>query len=102
MINHLKANYYKIARDDLKLDTARMNAPHNINDSFESIIEQIETAIDFANAVKVPYTLENVMTTDYDLIFVTGYFTNTCRQWNQKPEADKTCADFKSYFSEEH
>ena len=35
MIDHLKANYYKITLADLKLDTAHMNAPHNINKPFE-------------------------------------------------------------------
>ena len=34
VIDHLKANYYKITPVDLKLNTARMNAPHNINEPF--------------------------------------------------------------------
>ena len=32
---------------DHKLNTVEMNAPHNINEPFEMIIDQIETAIDF-------------------------------------------------------
>ena len=56
-----------------------MNAHHNINELFEMIINQIEMAIDFSDARKVPYTLEQFVTTSYNLIFVTGYFTNTCR-----------------------
>ena len=71
-----------------------MNAPHNINEPFESIIEKIETAVDFADAGMVPYTPDQVVMTDYNLIFVTGFFTDVCCRWNQKPTVDKTWAEF--------
>ena len=57
---------------------AGMNAPYNINELFESIIKQIETALEFADAGKVLYTPDQVMITADDLIFATGYFTDTC------------------------
>ena len=75
---------------DLKLNTACMNALRNINEPFESIIKQIEMAVDFADARKVPYTLEQVVTMAYELIFATGYFTNACLWWNQKLASRKT------------
>ena len=78
VINHLKANYYKITLADLKLNTACMNAPQNINEPFESIIEQIETTVVFSDAGKFPYTPEQVVTTTYNLIFATRYFTDAC------------------------
>ena len=56
VIYHLKENYYKITPAELKLNMAWMNAPNNINDPFKSIIKQIETAVDFADAGKVLYT----------------------------------------------
>ena len=34
VIDHLKANYYKINLSDLNINMARMNAPHNINEPF--------------------------------------------------------------------
>ena len=81
---------------------AQMNASQNINQPFESIIEQIETAIEFADTRRVPYTPEQAEKTAYNLILVTGYFTNACCKWNQKTAADKTWTKFKSYFVEEH
>ena len=99
MIYHLKVNYYKIIPADLKLNTPRLDVPNNKNEPFKTIIDQIETAVDFADAGKVPYIPEQVVTTACDLIFVTGYFTNTCRQWNQNPVVEKTCAEFNSYFA---
>ena len=100
VINHLKANYYKVTLTDLKDNTAHMNAPHNINEPFESINEKIETAVDFTAAGKVPYTPYQVVTTTYYLIFAMGYFTAVCCRWNQKPVASKTWEEFKIYFAE--
>ena len=42
------------------------------------------------------------MTTAYDLIFVTGYFTDTCLRWNKKLTVEKNRAEFKIYFAKEH
>ena len=87
---------------DLKNNTAWMNELHKINEPSESIIDQIETAVYFSDSRKVPYMPEQVVTAAYDLIFYTGYFTDTCCRWNQKPATRKTWAEFKIYFAEEH
>ena len=54
VIDHLNTIYYKITPSDLKLNTAWMNALHNINKLLESIIEKIDTDVDFNNSGKVP------------------------------------------------
>ena len=95
MIDHIKAKYYKITPSDLNINMARMNATHDINKPFYSVTEQIETAVDFANAGKVLYTKDQVATTAYDLIFDMGYFTDVCLWWNQMTSTIKTWAEFK-------
>ena len=47
---------------------------------------------------KVPYTLEQIVATAFNLILVSGYFTKAFLRWNQKTDVDKTWMDFKSYF----
>ena len=89
MIDDLKSNYYKTTPADLKLNMTKMNTPHNTNRPFETIIEQIKTAVDFSDAGKVPYTPGQVVTMSYDLIFVTGYFTDTCLVWKKKMTVKK-------------
>ena len=74
---------------------AGMNVPHNINEPSESIIDKIETAVDFSDALKVPYTPDQFVTTAYNLIFDTGYFTNACIQWNHNLAASKTWSELK-------
>ena len=39
VIDHLKSNYYKTTPADLKLNTKKMNAPHNTREPFETIID---------------------------------------------------------------
>ena len=51
-----------------------MKAHHNINEPIETIINQIETAINFTDDGKVPYTPEQVVNTAYELIFVNRIF----------------------------
>ena len=102
MIDYLKANYYKITLACLKHNSAQMNAPHNINDPFESVIEKIETAVYFSDNGKVPYTPEQVVTTAYNQIFATGYFVDACLRWNRNPATSKTWAEFNIYIVEEH
>ena len=59
-------------------------------------------SINFADAGKVPYTQEQVVTTAYDLIFLMVYFNDACHRWNQNSAVDKTWTAFKRYFPEEH
>jgi hypothetical protein len=35
-------------------------------------------------------------------IFATGQFMSSCRRWNEKPVAEKTCTHFKSHFAAAH
>ena len=58
VIDPLKANYYTITPSYLKLNTARMNVQHNINNPFESIIDKIDTAVEFADTINVLYIPE--------------------------------------------
>ena len=51
-------------------------------------------AINFADDRRVAYTFEQVATTAYDLIFSTGYFTNSYQLWNKKLSTNKMWADY--------
>ena len=82
VINHLKDNYCKITPADLKLNNKKINSPHNTNKLFKTIINQIKTVIYFYDDRKVPYTLEQIVATAFNIILVSDYFTNACRQWN--------------------
>ena len=58
VITHIKSNYYKIIPVSLNDNVTHRTSVYNVNQSFETIINQIEVAVDFSNARKVPYTPE--------------------------------------------
>ena len=58
VIGCLKTSYYNINPEDIKINMTRINAPHNTKNSPKKIINQIETAIEFYDSGKVPYTPE--------------------------------------------
>ena len=58
--------------------------------------------MDYADAGTVPYSPAQVVANAYQLLFATRIFTDGCRHWNSKTAADKTWANFKNHFAQEH
>ena len=62
----------------MKKNVAHMTSAYDTNQLFETVVNQIKTAIDFADAGRVSFIPKQVTTTAYDLIFFTGYFADSC------------------------
>ena len=62
------------------------------------VINQTKTSVEFYDNRRVPFTTEQVATTAYNMIFLTGYLTNSCRHWNSKMSTNKTWKNFKQFF----
>ena len=58
--------------------------------------------MDYADARTVLYSPAQVVANAYQLLFATGIFMDGCRCWNSKTVADKTWANFKNHFAQEH
>ena len=58
--------------------------------------------MDYTDAGTVPYSPAQAVANAYQLLFVTGMFTDGCRRWNSKTVVDKTWAKFKKHFAQEH
>ena len=99
LITHLKSKYNKITLSALRENNTRMTYAYNVNQTFEMVINQIKTSVNFANTERVPYTPKQVATTTYVLIFSIGYFTDSCQRWNAKSSAHKMWANFKPFFA---
>ena len=79
-----------------------MTSTYDFNQPFETVIGQIKTDVEFTNSGRVPFTPKQVATTACDLIFSTGYFSDSYRRCNSKPSADKTWENTKPFFDNEH
>ena len=69
VITPLKSNYYKISTIDLKENAACMTSAYTGNQQLEMIIKHIKKPVNFSDAVRVPFTPKQVVTTAYYLIF---------------------------------
>ena len=57
--------------------------PYNSNQTFETLIDQVENAIDYASAGDTPYTPAQDVGIDFQLVFQTGIFNDDCKLWRR-------------------
>jgi hypothetical protein len=100
LIAHLYTKYGNVTAGDLEAIEQRMKIPFDPNEPFEAIYTQLESAIDFADAAGTPYSLNQLIATAYNLVFKTGLYANTFRDWRHCPTAQKTWTNFQADFSE--
>ena len=65
---------------------------------FEMLIDQIESAQEFAQDGNQPYSDRQILTQAYNLVYKTGMFFEDCKEWNKKQPQDKTWINFKKHF----
>ena len=102
IIQHLHHTCASISPQDLNDNDERLKKPYDPNLPFETLVDQIENAVDFAAAGKAPYSTIQIVNAAYNLIFSTGAFTEYCREWRATPEASKSWDSFKVFFRKAH
>ena len=64
-----------------------------------SWFKKLEDGMEFADAGNVPFTTEQIVNMAYVLIYQTGAYKDDCKDWTRKPAAQKTWANFKTFFT---
>ena len=75
-----------------------MNTPWDPNSPFETLIEQIEDAMEIADAANQAFSDAQILTLAYTLVYNTGLYFDECKEWKVKPAPDKTWENFKTFF----
>jgi hypothetical protein len=96
LVAHLMTLYGNITPPELKDNDTRFNAPWDPNTPFESLIDQIETAVEYADAGNQAYTPEQIVNTAFTLVFNTGLYFDECKLWHRQQA--QTWQDFKTFF----
>jgi hypothetical protein len=65
-------------------------------------MDQVEDAVSLAAADRAPYSPHQIVAVADTLMFATGMFPEACREWWQRPAAEKNWAIFKTSFTEAH
>ena len=102
MLQHLYDTYGDLTPTELEDNDERMRSPYDPSTPIETLYDQIEQAVDIAEAGHQPYTNAQVLTRAYNIILQTGLFTDACREWRNKPRVDKTWETFKVHFAQAH
>ena len=83
MIAHLYNNYGMITALDIIENEKRMDKPYNPSEAIETYFEQVEDAVEFAEASNSPFTSTQIVTKAFIQIFASGLYKDECRRWNQ-------------------
>jgi hypothetical protein len=91
-----------IAPTELTQNYERLNTPYDPNQRIEMLLQKIQDARAFAEAVRKPYGTAMIVNVAYTLVFNTGLFPDACRAWQSRAIAGKTWAQFKIDFTTAH
>jgi hypothetical protein len=102
MVDHLFEAYSNITAVDLEINFEHMRRTWDPHQPVETLFKQIQDCADYSEAGGVLIGHPEQINVGYAKTFATGHFIKACRRWNEKPTAEKTWAQFKSYFAAAH
>lgn len=102
LLNHLYSAYVDIHDAALRENQERMMAPWDPSSPFETLIKQIEDAVDYADRGDNPFTPKQVVSAALHHIESTGLFEPEIKEWKAKTAEEKTWANFKKFFMKTH
>ena len=79
MITHLYTNYGIITAVDVMKNEKCMSAPYDISIAIKSHSDQIEDAVEFAEAGNSPFSTTQITTRAFIQMFLTGLFKDKCK-----------------------
>ena len=98
ILAHLFTAYGQITDHEYHENDTKFKKDWDTSLPFETVIDQIENCIDFADAANKPYTPEQVISNAYTIVFNTGLFNQDCKEWRCHPQHEKTWDNFKTAF----
>jgi hypothetical protein len=102
MLDHLFSNYGNITAVDLELNFEHIRRAWDPQQPVESLFKQIQDCADYYEVGGVLIGHPQQINVGYAKIFSTGPFMRACCQWNEKPLAEKTWAQFKAHLAAAH
>jgi hypothetical protein len=99
MLDHLFETYGNITAVHLEINFENMRQTWDPQHPVEALFKQIQDCADYYEAGGVLADYPQQINVGYAKVFSTGHFMSACRQWNEKPTAEKTLTQFKSHFA---
>jgi hypothetical protein len=102
MLDHLFMAYGNITAVDLENNFEQMRCAWNPQQPVESLFKQIQDCADYSEAGGVLIGHPQQINVGYSKKKATGHFMSACCRWNEKPNMEKTWAQFKTHFAVAH
>jgi hypothetical protein len=102
IMDHLCMTYSNITAVDLENSFEQMRRAWDLQQPVEYLFKQIQDCADYSEAGCVIIGHPQQINVGYAKIFATGHFLSAFHGWNEKPNAEKTWAQFKAHFSAAH
>jgi hypothetical protein len=98
LLTHLWTHFGKITADELEKNRVGMRMPWDPSTSIKSVFTKLTKGRLFAEAGNDPITETTAIRDGYFVLLNSGVFSEDCRRWRDKPEAEKTLAAFQLHF----
>ena len=98
LLTHLSNTYGRILPRDLQDNRAKMTEPWDGTSDIETVFDRINSCISFSEDGGDPISNMNAVHAGVAIFQQTGLFSQAIREWNQKPEADQTLANYIDFF----
>lgn len=83
ILTHLYTTYGIIMPSNIEDNDAKMRAPFDPTQNIELLVDQIKTAVEYADAGNRPYNPDQVVSRAYLLLLQTGLYSDACRDWRR-------------------
>ena len=97
MLTHLYETYAVISKSDWLVNDKRFCKPYSPTVLIKVAWQQIDDAGVYANAASTPYSIKQVDTNSYQLVFNSGIFAADCQDWNKRVSDNKTLPHLKFF-----
>ena len=95
MIKYLYNNYGIISPEELEENDRRMREAYDPTKPIENLFEQMEEAVEYADAGGAAYNDKQILSRVYLLVRNTGMYNDTCREWRKTASVQQTWTNFK-------
>ena len=102
LMTHLLQRYGKITASDLMANKRRMDEPLDPSVPIDVYFQRIDECVQFATDAETAYTPQQILQTAYYGISLSNLYTDACKEWRRKPQAEKTWTNFKTFFASEY
>ena len=99
MITYLHDTCSRIAPSILKENDQHLHQSCDPSFPFETLIDQVEDAVDFASVGKSPHAAKQIVTASNNLIRETGACDSHYKDWRSLLSIDQNWDTFKRFFS---